>query len=48
MFFVHFFFPKSVGTCSVPVTSSNKLRDALIPGLFTYFRPLQENFLKKH
>ena len=48
MFFVHFFFPKSVGTCSVPVTSSNKLRDALIPGLFSDFRPLQDNVLKKH
>ena len=46
--FCAFFFPKSVGTCSVSVTRSHTLWDALIPGLFTYFRPLQENFLKKH
>ena len=38
----------SVGSCSVPVTRSHTLWDALIPGIFTYFRPLQENSLKKH
>ena len=44
---MHFFFLKSVRTCSVPVTRSHTLWDALIPGLFTYFRPPARKFPQK-